>query len=909
MGKSTLCRKLTYTWSVGPNNTEGNHLSVSSFDLVFLLRAGSFCDLERSQSIIDIIYDQLLPEDFAVSKSVMKSLLENKQCKSLFIIDGYDEISDRDAQLLDKLIRGNVLSHSVVLVTSRPTHILPMLKHFDSLFVINGYDRHLRKEFVEKFAQEMDLPFDYFSDLLQKTQKDSAFKDICRNPLNLSILCLLLVQQKDMLPTSRAGLYGEMHDFIIKRAQEKLGNITEEELGQKLLQPLYHISFDALDRGLDYLSESDLKKFDCNPEHVCKVGFLTKEVAFGRSFTPVFNYVFTHRSFLEYLAAKHLSQLDKAQRNDYLRDNLGVRRHRGCCKFLFGLLQDDEDSLLDFIKIWFECASYSAADHVSFSILTIFDLFECHKAHILLQSLAELGVSRLSSRVAEAILRSFPTQVCFSFALCTPSCVQGLIMVCDMMEEQMTCYRKLSVVIPAHCFETKSEEFTALAKRLASCKCVSSVGLVNVASMGQLHQSMDLMRVGHPTSYVRHLKLNLSGVVQSGSLDLPAGVFGEVMEGIEIYECMTPDVISCLLRAVSSRHRLSVIKLSQCNVDGKACEIITSLVNKDTLREFSLLDHSLHVVCPREMANLLSKLATCSHLCKLKLSHLPSAESHADNCSEAMRAFGQILRNNPIKRLFLSDCYFTSSLCTVISHNLSFLTTLQRISIHTSQIPDPDAFDSLLSTLCIQPNIALHELDFTNMDPRESHVELIGKMMQASPNLHTLSISKLNSNLIDDITKALLVSPKIQRLTCKKLGFSGEYVAEFASAIEKLPELKELTISVHVGNYLVDQDHLSLLRAIAKCSRLEKLGLHKTGIDDHLVPELCCILTQNPNLVHLDIHHNPITPEALDELASCLEKRPKKLDSLDISDCLLTEASPVVDKLQKHCCYLRINWF
>ena len=120
---------------------------------VFAIHARS---LDPKKSIVDCIYEQLLPEDCRVSRQEFREHIADNQERTLIIVDGYDEMLDAKQQQqhsdFNKLIQGKILSHVTLLVTSRPGFALNMLRYFDSLLVIVGYGQQERIQFIDKFS-------------------------------------------------------------------------------------------------------------------------------------------------------------------------------------------------------------------------------------------------------------------------------------------------------------------------------------------------------------------------------------------------------------------------------------------------------------------------------------------------------------------------------------------------------------------------------------------------------------------------------------------------------------------------------------------------------------------------------------------------------------------------------------
>ena len=99
-----------------------------------------------------------------------------------------------------------------LLLTSRPGYAVNLMKYFDSVFINIGYDIKRRLEFIDKFAAETacEESESYFQSFKARIEADGVLSELCRNPLNLSILCMLVGETNLDLPKTRTALYEEV---------------------------------------------------------------------------------------------------------------------------------------------------------------------------------------------------------------------------------------------------------------------------------------------------------------------------------------------------------------------------------------------------------------------------------------------------------------------------------------------------------------------------------------------------------------------------------------------------------------------------------------------------------------------------------------------------------------------------
>ena len=86
------------------------------------------------------------------------------------------------------------------------------MKYFDSVFINIGYDVGRRLEFIDKFAAETSTAESApsFESFKARMEADGVLSELCRNPLNLSILSMLVGETNLELPKTRTALYEEV---------------------------------------------------------------------------------------------------------------------------------------------------------------------------------------------------------------------------------------------------------------------------------------------------------------------------------------------------------------------------------------------------------------------------------------------------------------------------------------------------------------------------------------------------------------------------------------------------------------------------------------------------------------------------------------------------------------------------
>lgn len=210
MGKTAMLQYLTESWL-----DEKSSLA-QRFKFVFLIPMR----LIRGYSLLDIICRdlQLIPSS---SMTTLEQAIELHAHSTLFLLNSYEEVPDFDFDYIDKLIKGELLSRSTVIVTSRPgsklTQFQPILCPF-----LRAHLHGIPPSLVEAHKDQ----------LLSATKTDSH--DILsvaflQTPINLSLSFMYLLSMKGK---ARALTQTELFNAIVQHispAYSRKKNIGEFE--------------------------------------------------------------------------------------------------------------------------------------------------------------------------------------------------------------------------------------------------------------------------------------------------------------------------------------------------------------------------------------------------------------------------------------------------------------------------------------------------------------------------------------------------------------------------------------------------------------------------------------------------------------------------------------------------------
>nr|XP_058954658.1 uncharacterized protein LOC131781970 [Pocillopora verrucosa]XP_058954659.1 uncharacterized protein LOC131781970 [Pocillopora verrucosa] len=294
MGKTTYCKKYAYDWATKQQEPQG--CGSTAFKVVLLLKCRDI-----HSDVWEAIDDQLLPRDIdeEVKQQFFHFIREN-QSSILLILDGLDELPSSKLSMFSELIEGRVLPKCHIVATARHEAGKEVRKCCDVLLQIEGFTEEHVKGFVTKYFKERT---DLATKLSQRMSRDKNLREIAANPLNTALLCLLCEEFEGTLPESRAQLYLDMVECVLRRYRKRKGLLEKiEDLTNHYKPQLNHLGKVALngllDDKLDF-NESELRN---HAKDLTEFGFLSVQPG-GSKLRQTLHYAFLHKSFQEFFAA------------------------------------------------------------------------------------------------------------------------------------------------------------------------------------------------------------------------------------------------------------------------------------------------------------------------------------------------------------------------------------------------------------------------------------------------------------------------------------------------------------------------------------------------------------------------------------------------------------------------------
>ena len=302
MGKSTYCQKLAYDWATKQEQWD---TSFPKIEVLLLLR----CHEIRS-TIWEAIDDQILPAEIDdQTKECFFRFVRENQPKVLLLLDGVDEMDSSQQQRIFDLVEGKELSGCHVVLTSRHEMGRKVRRYCDTLWEIVGFSEEDAKSFICTYFRKIKKEH-LAENLVEKiwnSYEPEDLDELTKNPLNVTLLCILCEDFEGVFPASRTQLYTEIVLCVLRRYERKQGLSSKNEdlmsvykddlinLGRVALQSLRkgELHFEEHESGGTFVVLS-------------KFGFLSLQSSISKRKTCV-RYAFLHKSFQEFFSGFYLA--------------------------------------------------------------------------------------------------------------------------------------------------------------------------------------------------------------------------------------------------------------------------------------------------------------------------------------------------------------------------------------------------------------------------------------------------------------------------------------------------------------------------------------------------------------------------------------------------------------------------
>ncbi|KAG0722554.1 Protein NLRC3 [Chionoecetes opilio] len=286
-------------------NTLVNHHS-----LVFVVTLRDF----RGGSLYSHLCKEVLPRHI-LSKEAMNTLwnhLKKIEEKVLFLLVGYDELSEEESGDITELLEGQMLPNATVVLTSRPGSAKPMPALLHRRLLIAGLAPDQTHRFITKYFRAINKPGSTHEVMSLVTASREKYGDLVTCPIMCLALGVLYEDLGGKLPSRLTDMYMALVKHMIRknllRRGEPMCYDVLPDKYNKLLSDFGKLALEALKCNTPYFTGQDLKTRCQHGGEVVELGILLKMHSMSKlskkdHYTPI------HKSFLEFLAAFYLSGL------------------------------------------------------------------------------------------------------------------------------------------------------------------------------------------------------------------------------------------------------------------------------------------------------------------------------------------------------------------------------------------------------------------------------------------------------------------------------------------------------------------------------------------------------------------------------------------------------------------------
>ena len=299
MGKSTYCQKLAYDWATKQKELDS---SFPDIDVLLLLKCR-----EVKSSIWKAIDDQILPAEIDdQARECFFNFVRENQSKVLLVLDGLDEMDSTEMKRIYDLVEGKELSGCHVILTSRHEVGRKLRRYCDTLWEIVGFTEEDANSFIRTYFKSINRE-DFLENLLEKIRYSDELRNLSKNPLNVTLLCVLCEDLEGVFPTSRTELYTEIVLCVLRRYEKKQGlSSKSEDLMSIYRDDLVHLGRVALDSLRKRELHFEEHEYGSTSIALSKFGFLSLQAS-GCKRKALVRYAFLHKSFQEFFAGFYLA--------------------------------------------------------------------------------------------------------------------------------------------------------------------------------------------------------------------------------------------------------------------------------------------------------------------------------------------------------------------------------------------------------------------------------------------------------------------------------------------------------------------------------------------------------------------------------------------------------------------------
>ena len=329
-GKTTLTRKISKDWG------EGAILSFVKYLFLIPLRHFFATPIDGLNSILEYF-------DINDLETKIKGNAGEGVC---FIFDGLDEYSQKYAKKgrswFEKLLRGDILTSSIIMVTSRPNASVELRESVHTRGEVLGFLKEQIDQYIDK---SYPTNASKASEVKAYLHNHQNIQHMCYIPLHLVMILFvydLCQEQKVPLPKTETDVYNLFTVMSLVRYYSKIGeDIVLSDLQSLPLREsaiflsISKLAYNTTTASKTFISLRDIKG-DFSVSDIANLGIIVvdKKVGFSGG-EPILSFV--HLTNQEFLAAYHVSTLPPDEQLQAIREHVGQPHMGVVLKFFCGI--------------------------------------------------------------------------------------------------------------------------------------------------------------------------------------------------------------------------------------------------------------------------------------------------------------------------------------------------------------------------------------------------------------------------------------------------------------------------------------------------------------------------------------------------------------------------------------------
>ena len=815
MGKTTYCQKLAYDWATKQDEWDP---SFPEIEVLLLLRCH-----EIKSDIWEAIDDQILPEEMDTqAKEYFFKFIRENQSKVLLVLDGLDEADTTNLKIFSNLIESKELSGCYIALTSRHEAGRNARRYCDTLWEIVGFTLQDAVSFIFKYFNNVNktcLAGELIKRLwsqggLYKSRETNDLRDLTKNPLNTSLICVIWEDLKGVLPTTRTELYIEIVLFVLERYEQKKGLSTENEdllsVYSKDLIYLGRMALESLQNGELYFEEH---KSGGRCIVLSKMGFLSLQPAVSKRRVRT-RYAFLHKSFQEFFSGVFLA-----------------------CQLIEGKISSE-------------------------SVVTD-QRYESELYQVFLFLIGIL-VSK-SKKTAESLVKSLAANINFTSLeldkAAAKDCSERVFFAVRSLSEHASLLQTLGEHLNVTQLTLKHSQFrhsdaAPLSEALAVNSSLTELDLrynsIDDAGAASLSQALAV----NSSLTKLYLTGNSIGDAGAASLSQALAVNSSLTKLDLRYNSFGDSGTASLSKALKVNSSLTELDLRGNSIrDAGVASLSQGLAVNSSLAELNLSYERIGV---SGAASLSEALAVNSSLTKLNLRYNSIGDSGAASLSQALAV------NSSLAELDLRYNSIGDAGAASLFQALAVNSSLTKLDLRYNSFGDSGTA-SLSKALKV--NSSLAELDLRANSFGDSGAASLSKALKVNSSLTELNLRANNISVsgATSLFQALKDNSSLTKLNLRANSIGDAGAAPVSQALAVNSSLTELDLRY---NSIGDDGAASLSRALAVNSSLTKLNLRANSIGDAGAASLSRALAVNFSLTELDLSENCISASGVAELPS-----------------------------------------